>query len=76
MVDVILKVQRPIFSSEVEERWLIYDEERTFMLELSPNEDMIELMDGDLKMYVVAEVDLESGGAGIIFQGRVPGQTW
>ncbi len=75
----VIKVQRPLFETGAPGPvlWLLYDEHQDILLQIEPNEFLVKLMDGDLKMYVAAEVHpSKDGGFSLIFKGRVPEQPW
>lgn len=57
-MSVIIKVQRPVISSDREQPWLLYDEDRSHSVMISGDKvpkAWIKLMGSDYKMYCQAE---------------------
>ena len=71
----ILKLQKPLSSSEANPPVLVYDKDRSFdtMIEMTP-EEMLHLFAGKPKVYVKAEVDMDDKSITIL--GKVADQPW
>ena len=72
--NVIVKIQRPIVTNEVNPQALVYNEDRSILLTV-PYSDVEELFeDGELKIYV--QVHVENGELNIAGNLRLDTQEW
>ena len=74
---LILKVQRPLYSTDPDEHWLFYDvRRRVYLWTAAKNitDDLKRAMGDEYKIYIHADYNKETGTVG--FLSVAPEQVW
>jgi hypothetical protein len=73
----ILKVQRPLYSTDPDEHWLLYDARRRIYVQIPLRDISLDLkraMGDEFKVYIYADYNRTTGVIG--FLNLAPEQVW
>jgi len=74
MKSLIVKVQVSLYSSDCESMALIYNEDKSMLLEIPVDDDLVKLMDGEMKAFFYGKLDNNNGFT--LTDKSAPWQDW
>jgi hypothetical protein len=74
--EIIVKIQVPLATNMKEAPALVYDETRAVTSTLPVTEELLQIMEGDLKAFFHAEVEEGEEEDTITIGDRAPWQEW